>query len=881
MRCSLPNSQAGFFTRSLRMVAILSLILTVVVGVAEAREVRWVNVAPFATLKSNPYCGTLSYLTDGEIPPARGVKLAQKGPFLEDIEVSSNGSISQNCQFPIKTLAPASITFTFSAPVTVKGVRFMQAGSLCTSFRIEADINGNGLFEAVIAISKTDIPLPTVKAEFKPVRVRAIRFTMLKTQKRIPLLGEFQIIGNETEALKLKNVYAPVIGPDELLFGKPVKTPVKRQPPDKRFQFGVTSSMWMWINITEPYAKHGLNKAALARMKELDMDRVRCFIGLKPKDQSKITIPENPRYSASMKEVKADKSFYYFPLPSKVFAGYEENILKRLSDDLKKEGYEFVPIPPRNVPPFDTRSGHYPMAQSDHHGEYNPKFPCATNGEFYKNAFSTILQELAASGVTGVDIVPDEFYIENHNLKRMCADDPCRALFRKQYGLDVPTKVEDTETYRKWLLFQMESTARLFKVFSDAAKKAAPGVVTESNFSVVPLLFFNRPGFGLAIDLVGHTGAVDVLGTDPYFRLDTLGHYQMPKTACIYKGATPNRTVCMMLQAVAGDFLTPLTDPVWTAGNATSMIMRGVRNIDLYRFNYFANIRKVNGTHPTTPIYKNWIAMIRRLEAFGLKKARIPRKIAFIYNRAGEDWWELREKLKTPNPYDYPQSAMAGHIHHDATMRMLFANGHPFEAFFLDQPSTLSNVSGFKVMIIPFAYSISDKAKAVIQDAVDAGVKLLVLKGRGETDEYGTLRKTPALAGFERRKGVIMLDENLLTRGNDIEVEKKILSALWALLGADRPIIVNNYRRDIEVGMLESENGTKFIFAVNWDKRDSVLDLGLNLPRGAYTVDRFDLEGVSVATLAGKRKTNERALMRFRVNIKGHETLALVVRKSE
>jgi len=840
----------------------------------------WVNVAPFATVTSNPYCGTLQYLTDGEVPAVKGAKLTDKGPFLEDVEVASSGEIATFARFPIRATAPSGFTFTFEAPVTVREVRFFQSGLLRASYKVQGDAEGDGRFESLLVHRvKIAAPKSWETARFEPTRVRALRFTILEAQKRLPAFGEFQIIGKADEIRKAPAGAQKLSRSRLLRFGKPVRVSASKLPREKRLRIGAVCSLWMWLNIADPPAKGGINRGALKSMKEIGLDRVRLFMYLKPKDRTKITYPKDEKYRSRMFPIPAKHAGKCMPFPSEVLAGYKENVLERFAEDLRKEGLELTVIPPRNVPPFDPRSGYYPMAQSDHHEKAQARFPCVTHGDYFKPAFRTILKEIAASAVTGVDVVPDEFYVENHSLARMPADDPCRALFKERYGFDVPAKAADTEPYRKWLLFQMESTAELFKSFVEAAKEANADVVTETNFSVVPILHFNRPAFGLAIDLVGHIAGVDVLGTDPYFRADTLGHYQIPKTSCIYKGATPNRTVCMMLQAVCGDFRTPLTDPVWAAGNATSAVMRGVRNIDLYRLNYFAHIGKAEKPHPTTPIYKNWVAMIRRLEALGLKEAHVPRKIAFLYNRAGEDWWELREKLKTPTPHDYPPSAMAGHIHHDAMMKMLFANGYPFELFFLDQPSTLKNATDFKVLVIPFAYSISRQAKAIIEDALAEGARVLVVKGRGETDEFGTPYDKPALAGWDKRKGVILLDEDLVAHGTDPAVEKRILSALWALLGSDRPIIVNNFGRDVEVGLLEHPNGTRFVFAVNWDRRPSPVALGLNLPEGDYRVDRYDLEGVRAASLNGKQTIAAGQLTKFGLEMKGHETLVLVIRK--
>jgi hypothetical protein len=377
--------------------------------------------------------------------------------------------------------------------------------------------------------------------------------------------------------------------------------------------------------------------------------------------------------------------------------------------------------------------------------------------------------------------------------------------------------------------------------------------------------------------MVGHTAGIDRFGTDPYFRLDTMGHYQMPKTALIYQGATPTRETVMMLQAVCGDFRTPFSNPVWAAGTATSVLMRGVRDIDFYRLNYYANISPKGKQNPAYVYYKKWFKMIRALEPLGLAKAKPPKDVALLYSRAGNDWWELKENAK--NGFKkYPNSAMAGYAANDAVMKVFFTNGQPFDLYYLDQSSSLENITKYKVVVIPFAYSISEKVLKVLQTARDSGVKILIVDHFGEVNEFGTPYPKPILKKFATLPGVEYLGCDPLVDGTTLAFKSKLLDALDKSLGENKSFFVSTFEKDIEVGLLKNaKTGRIFIPVVNWTTNPLPVDLGLKLNPGAYGVKRYSLDGISKCSIDGKQKLTAADLRDFRVQLPPSDTSILVI----
>ncbi len=864
-------------------------------GKGEDKSAGIINVAPYAAITTDPFCGTLQYLIDGEVPATKGGTTPAAGGYYEMAETQADGNIATFASFPIRASHPR-ITFTFSSAVHLKQVRFFQRGAYSKSYRLEGDMTGNGDFRNLLERKRACKPDSWEDARVDAPGLFALRFVSTEESGRGgPQIGEFQVFVTSKSAEPVLRRYRAAAARradvPEVAFGAPMKIVMPDNVPQaRRHQLGATCCLWMFIDQTDPYAGTGINPKTLAAIKGLGLDRVRLFAGLRPKSMEKITLPADPVYRSRIYpgDVKLTKRYAGIgtscvPWPSKVLIGYKDNVLRRFAGDMQANNLGVCVIPPRNVPPFDVRPGYYPMSQADRHDKRPDKrFPCVLHGGYWVPAFSQILGEIAGAGVTGVDVTPDEFYVSIHDLQRMPGNDPCRRLFKQKYGLDVPERIENTEQYRKWLLFQAESTADAFKRLADAARKANPGIELETNLSVAPLLFYNSLGFGIALDIAGHAMGVDRFGTDPYYRLDTLGHYQMPKTALLFQGATPSRETVMMLQAVCGDFRTPLQDPVWAAGNATSVLMRGVHAIDFYRLNYYANTGSKGPQNPAYPFYKNWIAMVRRLEVLGLKAARVPRDVALVYSRASQDWWELKEKVtatrKNKGRYAYPNSAMAGYVALDAVMLELFKGGYPTSLYYLDQPATLQKVLDYKVIVIPFAYSVSIQSAAILKQALARGARILLVKHLGQTNEFGTPYPEPILRELVKRPGVTYLDLDLLRHGNDPAVQRKFTAALDRLLAQDQTFRADTHGKDVEASILRHEDGTTFIGLVNWHNQPAMVDLSLKCAPGQYSIQVYGLDGVCATTLQGRAAFPADALRLFRVKMAKHETLILVVK---
>jgi hypothetical protein len=296
--------------------------------------------------------------------------------------------------------------------------------------------------------------------------------------------------------------------------------------------------------------------------------------------------------------------------------------------------------------------------------------------------------------------------------------------------------------------------------------------------------------------------------------------------------------------------------------------------------NYFAPISPRAKKNKTFYFIQNWIKMIRTLEAYGIKNAKPRKDVAFVYSRAGADWWELtelvKERKKPGRKYAYPNSAMAGYSHHDATMEILMKNGQLFDLYYLDQPSTLKNALDYKVIVLPFPYSVSNESLEILRKAHENGTGLLIIGKMGETDEFGNKRKVPALKEFIGNPGVEFLDIDMLKDGNAPETKEKVMAAVDKLLGENKTFFADTKDKDLETGLLENKDFL-FIPVINWHNKPVNVALGVKVPEGNYQLEKFTLDGIS----KGKTELSAKEMMNMSLEMPAHKTCILVAKKKQ
>jgi hypothetical protein len=290
--------------------------------------------------------------------------------------------------------------------------------------------------------------------------------------------------------------------------------------------------------------------------------------------------------------------------------------------------------------------------------------------------------------------------------------------------------------------------------------------------------------------------------------------------------------------------------------------MYGLGAIDIYRQNYLIE-------QGTLPGFTRSFEMLRQLENLGVYDARPPRTIAFLSSRASTDWWQIRAWWgKHDNPdHDRGVEGMRGWFAEQAMFNILQQNGQPFDWIFLDRLDEMQRLDDYRVLVLPFAYSVSKESAAQVKAAAAKGAKVILIDGKaGPTDEWGEPHDSPILKDLVDSGSAVLLEEDVMKWGATDVFAGKAMAALSKALGQEQPLTFNAYGRHVDATLLEKGPREKFVFLLNWEKAGTTyVDLGLALPEGAYEVLVRDMDFWYRMSIDGETKLTRDRLRTFRM----------------
>lgn len=523
-------------------------------------------------------------------------------------------------------------------------------------------------------------------------------------------------------------------------------------------------------------------------------------------ENGKYTLPEDPeirRYlERGIKFLKegGKESIVIASWPSKVVPGTKENYLLETIKAFHKYNIKVI-VSPSFFIPFDTAK-HYPRCgQSDWH--LLPSCPCIISDDFISDFGSSLYKEIIKNGADGIVLGGDEFGAEGHRLSAISPYDPCIKRFKEKYGYKtLPIDAENTLRYRRWEIFEYEGIAKLFKKWTDAVKSVKKDTIATCLLLSWPWVYSDRMWSGLAYDIIGHISKMDYLTTDYYRPLTTIK---------LITASHPERrggytwTIGYFRPAYL-----PFKDEIFIYGPLLAVLGQSgkeVSEISLYEHRHIISSK---GGKPTNDeerdrgynTVKKFFNLVKYLQKENIDKAETPGEVLLLYSRSSEDWWQLK--------HDYSQSfsptimrnrygpewrkillsktteetnkkylkQIEGYIYHQAIMDLLTSRGIPYDLYYSDQVKTLPSFEKYKVIIIPFGYSLNKKVGKKIKKAVEKGVSLILINFKGETDEWGKQYKTPLFKEIIGMDNVYFLrfDINKKSEG---EIANEILPILY------------------------------------------------------------------------------------------------------
>lgn len=769
-------------------------------------------------------------------------------PGMQGIAMLNDGDLATTGMWCPGAEGSGEVTIRFPQPLTVTMFRFLQVGNGATKYRLSADLDGKGTYDTVIkeqadakAVTSQFVPLPVDR------KVQGLRWTALEGQAGyrtpFPALAEIEVYSKDSvpAAQPASTAAALTAAPGA---AKPL-------PEFKRKEIDIRLCIDTWhAGVARQGTAADLEKSKtfqdmLKRFKDADANSARLFI------ETACCDDEMPWKS------------------EKLWPGHGNDQLAPLAAAMHNNGLKLYLFSHAWMSPFQERGRRapmpycrwdYPYEQSDRlvgvMEQYKVSYPCVISDNSFRDKWLAFLREALDQGADGVYVTPDEYYFKGHNLSRVNCP-LCTAEFKKMYGYDsLPKgagfsvsdkgatkainhgKIEDSEQYRKWKLFEYQQIADLFHQVSAALKKAKPAAQI--------IMSDNKINEDLAGRLE-HNMVLDLMENDPNSDLG-----QMYGNAILLPVGRHSAYSRRIAAAIGRDKLLASiqwlgvqdTNPeygIQLYGYALPQIMLGARAYENYRLNYMYD----KGWWPNAlECHK----MIRLLEQWGVRDADTPDTTCLLLSRASEDWWRTRLEglcgdtaggdvsfnlLYAGDDINKAATKSAG-SERDRVLKMdalrgvgaklameslLCEAGIPYKAAFTDRLDNLANLKRFKLLIMPFQYSLSKEALAKIKEAVDAGTTLVVFDQLAPVDEFGNAYPEPLLQPLLAHKNVKYLKDNLAAVGNTA-VKRAEYNKLLAGILAPTGYTFDNGGAPVEciVSCLPKQQGF-LVYLGNWSTK--------------------------------------------------------------
>jgi hypothetical protein len=829
------------------------------------------NITTQSEIRSTPYVGSsIDFLVDGKLADPSDNSLVLAAPLPVRI-----GSVM-----------PVQYEFRFARKMPITRIRFYQHAregrQAATGYAIELDTNGVGRFDKVAVVENKgradawmEHRLPAPINAFG-LRFRTTAFTTLSEGPNYggAAIGEFEIYAdvapapNKSKArLRSANVIE-IPGTRKPLSATTVK------PWRKQFQRGLVGSMWQFWSAGSGYSERA-NAANLALLKRMRVNRYWLNAGVFVENNPSLpylTLPRNAEYryfvdrQMEHRRKSGSNDIKILPFPSEVVAGYKENVLAQFVAQMHKNN---IGVIVNEFPlPFGLGGWDFPRVANA------KEYPCILSSAFVRDASTTLYREFMNAGADGLALGGDEFFFHSHDAaneqaasicvasngmtKAICKP-TCRDLYERQTGIAYDALENSLSFTARWKTFEYRQLATLFAGYATMMKSINSNAIVTSLFRSGEE---NRPAYGVAYDVMGTSGLVDEMSSNPYWTGDShLGHYFFANETKKLIGASRSRTALVTLQPTPNFDRRGYKNPIMVYGPAFSALMHGVSGINFYEQDYLFKGDR-NDAGPWIEKFFNFTAA---LEDRGLAEFQVPKSVALLYSRASEDWWQLSHKQD-------PVKAASVILCQNAVMEVLFKNAIPFDLYYLDQPATLSGIRDYALAIMPCPYSMATTALPVIREAIAQGVKIISLGNRGEVNEFGVRYDVPLL---DQINGIRHLPIGL-TGTNYRALSQRILPTLLSELGDRRPLKFDAGDADVECSV-RVKGTSRWIFCLNWEQHPVGVELGLRLGQGDYRLSTIDLETSGEALLKGKSNLAASDLARFHIMLAPSEAKIFMV----
>jgi hypothetical protein len=811
-----------------------------------------INIAPYCTTRSSPYVGaSISYLTDG-----RAGNPADNTWML-------------SAPLPIKSAIFVRYDFLFPGSMNVKSVRLLQhardASGIVPGYRIEADIEGDGLYDKTIVVQPSQAGSQwRTHTISPPIAARALRYRSDLPDRQglaIPAVEEIEILSDSrmTMPRPAPVTEAPLLGERTPHAAIALRWPqVAAHEP---FARGVFGSMWLFWEAGNTYSDLA-NLRHFALLNRLGVNRYWLYPQasmLRPDRGAGMTLPDSSEYRYFVNRqlrhhADSGTALRIMPFPSKVVAGYAKNVLGELAQQMHRNGIRLIAN--ELLLPYGVSSWDFPRVAN------TEVYPCVLSSPFVREASTQLYRELIEAGADGIALGGDEFFHYGHTgkqehassicrdaglLKQRACEPTCEELFHARYGAQPQPHAFFSPQLARWKLFEYERLGELFAGYSTAVRAQSDRAIVTSLLRAGEE---NRPAFGVAYDILGWQGGVSEMGSNPYWSHNSyLGHYYFANETKKLAGASRERKAVLTLQATPRFDPNGYSEPLLLYGPAFSSLMHGAKGINFYKHDYLF----AGGLHDAGPWVEKFFRFTAVLDEKGMQDYTAPKTVALLYSRASEDWWQLRHRTQGV-------AAAEAILYHSAVMEVLLRYGVPFDLFFLDQPASLDALADYALLVLPYPYAVTEPAVARIGNALQKGARAISLRRTGEVNEFGEPHRVPLLRTLPQIERL----EFDLAQLNYQEFGTRLMATVTR--HHRLPLRVDAGGKDVECA-IRSARQDYMLFCLNWESDSVSVNLGLRVAPGAYTASILTLDEETPASLPGKTQLSDFDLENFSLRL--------------
>lgn len=815
---------------------------------------------------------------------------------VKSLPYMSDGELRALCDHNIQTGARgaqgpetgSTLEFSFPAPVMVTQIRIVQQDA--DVLELTGDPDGKGAFPTRLA----KLELKNKEAQARqwltiPVNKTLYGFKLVATDGQPGYRSGYPVY-YEIEIYSSTNITVAGFKPEAGKFAL-ARGPELPLPKLDRKEIAFTPCVDFWMTglgagdkVPENYPASPGFQALLKQLREIDATGVRCF-------------PE----SIACNNKVAWKS--------KLCPNYGTEALKALIDalhqnNLKCDFFSHAWLSPIQKEGQQAEMPYcrwdYPYEQSDFifskglEKYYKVKYPCIISENDFHDKWLGIMKEVTERGMDGIYVLPDEYYYKGHYLPK--TDCPaCRAAFEKRYGFKtMPKKVEDTEQYRKWKTFEYEKLAEVFNDVAGELNKQKPGM----------MLLYSATLDTSCNTYMEHGKALDIMGAQTNFT-GVMIYGGDPKHAA---GAFPGKMMFGSIQTLGTEGA--VTFPIVFYDYLLNLLMNGCTGINFYRLNY---------VEPYWDVVVKASKMMRLLETWDLVKSKSAAETCVLMSRASEDWWQVTadcqildyinskdSNLLFMDPKDlatvwsknrqaFKQDDRVRHYQYERFRGMyssqyieniLKVNGLQYDIRYSERPETLAALNQYKLIILPFSYSMSTNTFAALNKAVAAGTKVLIYDQLAPTDQFGNKYAKPLLEPMLSATNVTLVKTDLMKEWSSRTARSENLARITNLLASAASFNPNDCNVQYLERKVADDNLILYLGNLERDKPANAV-VGLALPAGNYSLTVCSsLEGtknsiaLNQALVNGKPAVTADQLKSLSVNLAPGEVQLIHVQKA-